>query len=104
MASSLLRTTGKTIPVPTIETALRFLEQPAAGLPIARRRRMTLGTGDVVRAGLEAVAAEYRADEVMIVTITYSHEARRKSYELIAHAFELGKDSGARGARIAFTR
>jgi luciferase family oxidoreductase group 1 len=104
MAFSLLRTTGKTIPVPTVETALRFLEQPAGGLPIARRRRMTLGTGEVVRAGLESIAAEYGAAEVMIVTITYSHEARRKSYELIARAFELGKNSRAQGARIAFTR
>jgi len=25
----------------------------------------------------------------MIVTITYDHEARRRSYELIARAFEL---------------
>jgi luciferase family oxidoreductase group 1 len=104
MAFSLLRTTGKTIPVPTVETALRFLAQPAAGLPLARRRRMTLGTGDMVRAGLESIAAEYGADEVMIVTITYSHEARRKSYELIAHAFELDTPARGEGARIAFTR
>jgi luciferase family oxidoreductase group 1 len=93
MAFSLLRTTGKTIPVPPVETALRFLE-PAAGLPIARRRRMTLGTPDVVRDGLEAIANEYGADEVMIVTITYEHEARRRSYELIARGFQRRGSSG----------
>jgi hypothetical protein len=43
----------------------------------------------MVRAGLEAVAQEYRADEVMIVTITYDHGARRRSYELIAEAVDL---------------
>jgi alkanesulfonate monooxygenase SsuD/methylene tetrahydromethanopterin reductase-like flavin-dependent oxidoreductase (luciferase family) len=36
-----------------------------------------------------AVAREYEADEVMVVTITYDHGARRRSYELIADAFEL---------------
>ena len=37
------------------------------------------------------MAAEYGADELMVVTITHEHEARRRSYELIAEAF------GARG-------
>ena len=40
-----------------------------------------------MRDELEALAAEYAADEVMIVTITYEHAARRRSYELIANAF-----------------
>lgn len=87
MALSLLRTTGRTIPVPTVETATRFLEEPAGTLPIARRRRMTLGTKAVVRDGLEAIAREYGAEELMIVTITHSHEARKHSYKLIAEAF-----------------
>ena len=65
---------------------------------------MTLGTGEVVRAGLESIAAEYGADEIMVVTITHSHEARRKSYELIARAFELTNNGRVEGARIAFTR
>jgi alkanesulfonate monooxygenase SsuD/methylene tetrahydromethanopterin reductase-like flavin-dependent oxidoreductase (luciferase family) len=42
-----------------------------------------------VRAGIEAVAAEYGADEVILVTITHDHAARRRSYELIADAFGL---------------
>jgi luciferase family oxidoreductase group 1 len=89
MALSLLRTTGKMIPVPTVETATRFLEEPAGSLPIARRRRMTLGTKQMVRDGLEAIAREYGAEELMIVTITHSHEARKRSYELVAEAFGL---------------
>jgi alkanesulfonate monooxygenase SsuD/methylene tetrahydromethanopterin reductase-like flavin-dependent oxidoreductase (luciferase family) len=92
MALSLLRTTGKLIPVPRVETALEFLDKPAAGLPMARRRRMTVGTPDVVGAGLEAIKTEYGAEELMIVTITFSHEARRRSYELIASALKLGGD------------
>jgi luciferase family oxidoreductase group 1 len=89
MALSLLRSTGKTTPVPTVETAMRFLEEPAGSLPIARRRRMTVGTKEMVRDGLEAIAGDYGADEVMIVTITHSHEARRRSYELVAQSFGL---------------
>jgi luciferase family oxidoreductase group 1 len=87
MALSLLRTTGKTIRVPTIETATRFLEEPPGALPIARRRRMTVGTADAVRDGLTAVAGDYGATEIMIVTITHSHDARKQSYKLIAEAF-----------------
>jgi luciferase family oxidoreductase group 1 len=89
MALSLLRTTGKMIPVPTVGTATRFLDDAAGSLPIARRRRMTVGTGEVVRNGLEAIAREYGAEELMIVTITHSHEARKRSYELVAEAFAL---------------
>jgi hypothetical protein len=35
------------------------------------------------------VAAEYGAEEVVVLTITHSHEARRRSYELIASEFGL---------------
>jgi luciferase family oxidoreductase group 1 len=91
MAFALLRTTGKMIPVPTIETATRFLEAPSGSLALARRRRMTLGPPDVVKAGLESVADEYGAEELMIVTITHSHQARGRSYELIADAFGLAR-------------
>ena len=48
-----------------------------------------LGSPETVRAGLEDVAAEYGADEVLVVTIAYDHGARRRSYELIAEAFGL---------------
>ena len=40
-----------------------------------------------MREGLERVAAEYRADELMVLTITHEHSARRRSYELIAEEF-----------------
>ena len=59
------------------------------GCAAAAGRRLIVGSPATVRAGLEAVAAEYGADEVMIVTITHDHAARRRSYELIAEAFDL---------------
>jgi alkanesulfonate monooxygenase SsuD/methylene tetrahydromethanopterin reductase-like flavin-dependent oxidoreductase (luciferase family) len=45
-----------------------------------------LGSPETVKRGLEDVAAAYKADEVMVVTITHDHAARRRSYELIAEA------------------
>jgi luciferase family oxidoreductase group 1 len=81
---------GELIAVPPPEEAER--ELAAAGgesLMRAHRRRAVLGTGEQVRAELERVAAEYGAREVIVVTITYDHAVRRRSYELLAEAFEL---------------
>ncbi len=92
MGMSLLRR-GQLIPVPPVEKALRYLEAKGPR-PESSGRRAVLGSPATVRAGLEQVAAEYGAEEVMIVTITFDHEARRRSYELIAEEFGL-----RRGAR-----
>ena len=51
-----------------------------------------------MRAGIEAVAPEYGAEEVIVVTITWDHEARRRSYELLAAEFELTPREAATGA------
>ena len=59
-------------------------------------RRVVVGSPEVVRAGLERVAAEYGADEAIVVTITHDHEARRRSYELLAEAFGLDEASDRR--------
>ncbi|HEY2293311.1 MAG TPA: LLM class flavin-dependent oxidoreductase [Thermoanaerobaculia bacterium] len=86
MAISLLYR-GRLIPVPPVETALRFLaEQGGPSLPPGRRA--IIGSPSKVREGIEEVAREYGAGEVMVVTITWEHAARRRSYELIAE--ELG--------------
>ena len=52
-------------------------------------RRGVVGSPETVRAGIETVAGAYQADEVIVVTITYDHGVRRRSYELIAEAFDL---------------
>jgi luciferase family oxidoreductase group 1 len=89
MAFTLLQR-GELLPVPPIERAMKFLaEQPRRAETPLRRRRRIVGTPTTVRAGIEAVAVEYGADEVMIVTITWDHADRRRSYELIADAFDL---------------
>jgi luciferase family oxidoreductase group 1 len=102
MSFRLLRQ-GKLIPVPPPEKAQRFLEQQDGGESSApvpgRDRRAVIGDPDKVREGIEQVVRDYGAQEVMVVTITYDHAARRRSYELIAQAF--GLDASRREAAQA---
>jgi luciferase family oxidoreductase group 1 len=87
MAFTLLRR-GRLIPVPPVETALRFFAEEGH---VPSGRRTIVGSPPTVRRGIEALASEYGAGEVLIVTITHDHDARRRSYELIAEEFGLGK-------------
>ena len=82
MMFSLLRM-GQLIPIPPPEKALAYLEtRERPDRPGGRRA--IVGSPATVRAGLEEVAREYGTEELMLLTITYEHEARRRSYELIA--------------------
>ena len=81
---------GGSVAVPTVAKAEEFLRaegMPADLLPVGRR--LITGGPARVRRALEAVVEEYAADEVLIVTITHNHEARCRSYELIAREFAL---------------
>jgi luciferase family oxidoreductase group 1 len=87
MMFSLLRM-GQLIPIPPPEKALAYLatrERPDA---VTGGRRAIVGSPATVRAGLEEVAREYGTEELMLLTITYEHEARRRSYELIAEVMQ----------------
>jgi luciferase family oxidoreductase group 1 len=79
---------GRGGPIPTVEEAQAVLNawgespwRPGGG-------RMILGSPARVRDDLEALAAEYGVDEVLVVTITHDHGARVRSYELLAQAFQ----------------
>jgi luciferase family oxidoreductase group 1 len=93
MMFSLLRQ-GRLIPVPPVERALSYL----AGRPPSEGRRGIVGSPETVRAGLEEVAADYAAEEVIVLTITHEHAARRRSYELIAEGFGLAREPHVAGA------
>jgi luciferase family oxidoreductase group 1 len=93
MSMAMLRQ-NRPIPVPPVEKALRYLAQhPAPG-----GRRRIVGSPETVRAGIEEVATAYGADEVIVVTITFDHGVRRRSYELIAKAFAHDLDDRVRAA------
>lgn len=97
MTLALLRR-NQLIAVPPPDKALAFLEREgkAAGDGSLPGRRGIIGSPATVRAGIEQLAGEYGADEMIVVTITHDHGARRRSYELIAEA--LGLDLTTREA------
>jgi luciferase family oxidoreductase group 1 len=107
MAFTLLRE-GRLIPLPPPERAQRFLAEqrarrsaPAADGPggaRAPRRRTIVGAPETVRRGVLDVAAEYGAEEVIAVNVMYSHEARVRSYELLAEAMALVPASASASA------
>ena len=81
---------GRPIPFPAPDKARRALIEDGDDPDAAPRdRRMILGTAEQIRDGVEALARDYGASEVIVVTITHDHAARKRSYELVANAFEL---------------
>ncbi len=106
MTLTLLRR-GQLIPVPSPEAATEFLRREgkldgrerdgSAGGDSLPGRRGIIGSPEKVRTEIEELATEYGAEEVIVVTITHDHGARRRSYELLAEAFGLEPSS----ARLA---
>jgi luciferase family oxidoreductase group 1 len=101
MAFTMLRR-GQLIAVPPVEQALRFLEserrrreesggaeQGGGDAAPRSERRTVVGAPETVREQLQEVVASYGAEEAIVVCITYEHQARRRSYELLAEAFGL---------------
>jgi len=89
MTFTLLRR-GELIAVPPPEEAIEFLAaEDHTGERPRSERRAVIGSPTTVRAELEDVVAKYGAEEAIVVSITYEHEARRHSYELLADAFGL---------------
>ena len=80
---------GRLIPVPPVEKA-RALPRAREGLlDRPAGRRLVLGHAGHRPRRPRGGRADYGAEEVIVVTITYDHDARRRSYELIADAFGL---------------
>ena len=76
--------------MPPPEKALEFLAREGKTVEGAvPGRRAIIGSPEKVRAGVEELAVAYGAEEVIAVTITHDHQARRRSYELLADAMGL---------------
>lgn len=80
---------GNPIKVPAVEQALAFLKSEGREPGVSRGRRIVVGDPQTVRDQIEQVVEEYRADEAVLVTITFDHMARKRSYELVAREFVL---------------
>jgi luciferase family oxidoreductase group 1 len=82
-------------PIDDIERYWTPLERERAG---AMLRRSFVGAPETVRAGLERFVAETDADELIIATAIYDHQARLRSYELLS---ELAGEPQATGSERA---
>jgi luciferase family oxidoreductase group 1 len=58
------------------------------------RRRQIVGTKETVKPQLEALAQSYGVDEIVVLTITHDYATRKRSYALLAEAFELEPQQG----------
>ena len=83
---------GELIPVPPAEKAIEWLAVHGTG---GFRRRTVLGTPATVHAELDRVAGLYGADEVLMVNILSDHQARLRSYALMATEYGLAQRAEA---------
>jgi luciferase family oxidoreductase group 1 len=92
----LLRDRGQYQPLPGIEEALAYPYTESERAAIARNRtRMFVGSPATVMAKLQPMITASHADELMVITAVYDHDARKKSYQLLADAFGHGKKAAA---------
>ncbi|WP_156288458.1 LLM class flavin-dependent oxidoreductase [Oceanobacillus salinisoli] len=76
--------------VPSVEEAKAYDYSGEEKAKVEKmKQNQIVGNPAEVRAKLEELQAAYQVDEFMIVTITHSYEARKKSYELLAEEFGL---------------
>jgi alkanesulfonate monooxygenase SsuD/methylene tetrahydromethanopterin reductase-like flavin-dependent oxidoreductase (luciferase family) len=77
--------------VPSVEEAQRELGPEASDVDTASGGwpPFFAGSPDTLKKQLTALAAAWRLEELMMVTIVHEHAARMRSYELLAQAFGL---------------
>jgi luciferase family oxidoreductase group 1 len=84
------RAKGEYLPLASPEEALAYPYTPVDRERIRlNRRRAIVGGPATVKDRVAALAEATAADEVMITTMLHDHAARRRSYELLAQAFDL---------------
>src|SRR5580692_5002313 len=92
----LRRDRGQYTPLPSVEEALAYHYTDAERVAIARNRsRLFVGSPATVMTKLQPMISASQAAELMVITAVYDHEARKKSYRLLADTFGLGKKAAA---------
>jgi alkanesulfonate monooxygenase SsuD/methylene tetrahydromethanopterin reductase-like flavin-dependent oxidoreductase (luciferase family) len=86
----LRRSKGEYLPLASPEDALAYPYTPIDRERMRQNRaRLFVGTPQTVMARLRPLLDATKADEVMVTTMVHDHNARRRSYELLAEAFGL---------------
>jgi luciferase family oxidoreductase group 1 len=84
------RSKGEYLPLASPDEAANYSYTPIDRERIAANRsRVFVGSVSAIRQRLLPLIEQTKADEVMITTMVFDHAARRRSYELLAAAFEL---------------
>jgi luciferase family oxidoreductase group 1 len=92
----LRRDRGQYLPLPSVEEAQAWPYTDADRHAIIRNRsKLFVGSAKTVMQQLEPMIEAGQPDELMIITAVYDHDARKKSYSLLADAFGLGKRAAA---------
>jgi luciferase family oxidoreductase group 1 len=82
------RAKGEYLPLASPEDALAYDYAQIDRARMAQNRtKLSVGSPATVKARLEPLIAATQADEVMVTTMIYDHEARKHSYELLAGLF-----------------
>ena len=91
-----LRQGGGRGPIPTPERAMAQVGSTHGRLPndTGEWPRVFVGDQSRLRDELSHLADVLSIDEIMIVTVVHDHQARRRSYELLAEAFGLEPRAG----------
>lgn len=88
----LRRDRGQYLPLPSPEEALAYPYMEVERASVARNRsRLFVGSSATVMHKIQPLISASEADEVMIITAVFDHEARKRSYDLLADAFGLAK-------------
>ncbi len=82
------RAKGEYLPLASPEDAAAYDYSPVDKARIAQnRQRLAVGAPATVKAKLMPLLNATEADELMVTTMIYSHDARKRSYELLAEVF-----------------
>jgi luciferase family oxidoreductase group 1 len=86
------RAKGDYLPLESPETALAYPYSPIDRERIAQNRaRLFVGTPETIKGKLAPLLEATHADELMITSMIYDHEARKRSYTLLAQAFGISQ-------------
>jgi luciferase family oxidoreductase group 1 len=78
-------------PLPSVEEARAHVFDAHEEALRLRGEHAVIGGPRSVGDRLAQLVAEAQADEVMLLTHVHDHEARKRSYELVAEAFRVGR-------------
>ena len=82
------RATGQYLPLASPEDAAAYNYTPVDRARVAQNRaRMSVGSPATIKAKLAPLIEATKAYEVMVTTMIYSHEARKRSYQLLAETY-----------------